>query len=295
MTSEDKRDRIVKSRVEQLDALELDQEVLHVLKNQLMGALKYLPLSIRNKWEPEIDTLLQIVILHLSLRGVGATFGQQLLQIEFLKSQRKTALIAVSIPICLKYLQTRAKDVALKFSNQSLKSSVEAFSKWGEISTTIGSLINLLLFLHSGYYPNLLYRIFGIHMAYTSSKSRQRQVGYSHMTRELIWHSFIELLVFVLPLINYHYIKRQVLKIMMLGANVTKSMKGKKKMTFTLNSKCAVCSQRPILPHHMDCDHVFCFYCLQANILADPQFACPHCGHRAAGMSGVQRVYLSVM
>lgn len=296
MASQKGNDLTVKSRVEQLDALELDREVLHVLKSQLLSVLKFLPLSWQNKWEPEVDTILQIIILHLSLRGVGATFGQQLLNIEFVKSQRKSALLAISIPILLKYIQKRVSSVALRTQSSKVKKIMDFLSHWGETSFAVGSLLNLLLFLRSGHYPNLLYRIFGVQMAYVSSKSRQRQVGYTHMTRELIWHSFIELLVFVLPLINYHYLKRQVLRILMLGASASKSKRGnEKRITFTINSKCAVCSQRPILPHHMDCDHIFCFFCLQANILADPQFSCPQCGQVASGLSSAKRVCLTAM
>jgi len=258
--------------------------------------MKFLPLSFQNRWQPEVDAILQIVILQLSLRGVGATFGQQLLNLEFLKSQKKTALLAVVIPIVLKYLHTRSNDIVSETKSRKIKRFMEISSQWGDVSISVGSFVNLLLFLHSGFYPNLLYRIFGIQMAYSSPNGRHRQVGYTHMTRELIWHSFIELLVFVLPLINYHYIKRHVLRVLMLGASVSKSkhVPGKQ-MSLTINSKCAVCSQRPILPHHMDCNHVFCFYCLQANILADPHFACPHCGQRASGMSSAKRLCLTAL
>ena len=296
MSPKDDSDLLVKSRVEQLDALELDDEVRHVLKTQLSSVMKFLPPSLQNKWEPEVDAILQLVILHLSLRGVGATFGQQLLNIEFLKSQRKTAAVAVIIPIVTKYLHTRSSDLVAKTKSRKIKRYLEISSHWAETSVSLGSFVNLLLFLHSGFYPNLLYRILGIQTAYTSSKGRGRQVGYTHMTRELIWHSFIELLVFVLPLINYHYIKRNVLRILMFGASVTTSKEGiGKQLTFTTKTKCAVCSQRPILPHHMDCDHIFCFYCLQANILADPHFPCPHCGKKASGKASVKGVCLSVL
>ncbi|KAK3916740.1 Peroxisome biogenesis factor 2 [Frankliniella fusca] len=296
MSSKEEADLLVKSRVEQLDALELDKEVLCVLKSQVSSATKFLPLSFQNNWGPEVDTLLQIVILQLSVRGAGSTFGQQLLNIKFLKSQQKTALLATLVPILVKYFHTRASDIAIKIGSDKLKQIFETAGQWGDISVTAGSLINLLMFLHSGYYPNLLYRLFGIQMSYSSPKARQRQVGYTHMTRELIWHSFIELLVFVLPLINYHYIKRIVLRILMLGSTGSKLRPGtRNKVSLTLNSKCAVCSKRPIIPHHMDCVHVFCYFCLQANILADPNFACPECGTRASGISSAKPVCMTVM
>lgn len=100
-----------------------------------------------------MDTILQVIVLHvgvqssinlsfmlwnlfcslcisccklfqLSLRGVGATFGQQLLNLEFFKSQRKSALLAISIPILLKYIQTRASSVASRTESSKLKKVV---------------------------------------------------------------------------------------------------------------------------------------------------------------------------
>lgn len=44
-----------------------------------------------------------------------------------------------------------------------------------------------------------------------------------------------------------------------------------------VDTKCAICLQRPSIPHHIKCQHVFCYYCLKGSVLADPKFQCPIC------------------
>lgn len=116
--------------------------------------------------------------------------------------------------------------------------------------------------------------------------------------------SLQELLGYSLPLINYHYVRRKfrsVIRIAM-GSYNTTAQSERLKPKLTINSKCEYCNERPTLPHHMGCKHIFCYYCLQVNsissiyinrtvnnwigtsfllqgnLLADDKFECPACG-----------------
>lgn len=53
------------------------------------------------------------------------------------------------------------------------------------------------------------------------------------------------------------------------------------KPILNVNTKCAHCDERPTLPHHMGCAHVFCYYCLKGNLIADEQFECPTCQQKS--------------
>lgn len=44
------------------------------------------------------------------------------------------------------------------------------------------------------------------------------------------------------------------------------------------NTTCTYCGERPTLPHHMGCGHIYCYYCLNANLLTDSNFTCTKCG-----------------
>jgi hypothetical protein len=45
----------------------------------------------------------------------------------------------------------------------------------------------------------------------------------------------------------------------------------------TVHTICAICTQRPIIPHHIQCQHVFCYYCIKGSTMADQKFSCPVC------------------
>lgn len=83
---------------------------------------------------------------------------------------------------------------------------------------------------------------------------------------------------FTLPLVNYHYVKRQCRYAVnyMMGAK-SRQLRKQEKPVLAVNTTCAYCDERPTLPYHMGCIHIFCYYCLKGNMLADEQFECPQC------------------
>ena len=112
--------------------------------------------------------------------------------------------------------------------------------------------------------------------------------------RELLWHTFIELLTSVLPSINIHLIKTWVKKT--IGIN-NASYNNEKTLHTDVQYKdsnrkhniiqkqplleCKICKESPIiLPSSAGCGHYFCYYCIAANLgaVGDEGFACPVCG-----------------
>jgi hypothetical protein len=55
----------------------------------------------------------------------------------------------------------------------------------------MASLVNLLAFLPEGKHPTLVDRVLGLQPVSVAPSDRGRAVGYSYMTRELLWHGFI--------------------------------------------------------------------------------------------------------
>jgi peroxin-2 len=55
----------------------------------------------------------------------------------------------------------------------------------------MASLANLLVFLSEGKHPTLVDRILGLKPVSVAPSGQDRTVGYSYMTRELLWHGFI--------------------------------------------------------------------------------------------------------
>lgn len=95
------------------------------------------------------------------------------------------------------------------------------------------------------------------------------------MTRELIWGGFMELLGFTVPLINYHALSRRIQNTFKFNRTVDEVEE--EEILLTVTSQCAYCNERPVLPHHMGCGHVYCYYCLKGNLMADESFQCTIC------------------
>ncbi|PSN53429.1 hypothetical protein C0J52_05142 [Blattella germanica] len=164
-----------------------------------------------------------------------------------------------------------------------------AFS-WAETSIKLASVINFLVFLQEGKHPTLTDRILCLRPVSVAPSGQARTVGYSYMTRELLWHGFIEFLVFALPLLNYHSVKRRLTSLMMWKKKDVKPSN----IIYTSNTKCAECNEPPVLPHHMGCSHVFCYYCLKANLLADEKYECPLCGFCAGDATLIKPFHLNL-
>ncbi|KAK7501864.1 hypothetical protein BaRGS_00006950, partial [Batillaria attramentaria] len=194
-----------------------------------------------------------------TLSDSGATVGQQLLNVRY--AQTKGADVG-------QWISARQKTwlailyIGCPWLRERLSRilGVLRLSSWeDQTALKVASLVNFLVFLRRGVYLSLAERLVGIQAKFPQ-RQLMRQVSFDFMTREILWHGFSEFLLFVLPLISIQRMK----------------------------------NTWPVHPHHVDCRHVFCYYCLASNLKADPNYACPLCGD--AGGTGLvpQPVHLTV-
>lgn len=82
-----------------------------------------------------------------------------------------------------------------------------------------------------------------------------------------VFMSLQELLGYSLPLINYHYVRRKFRSAIRyaMGSYTTTDQSERLRPQLTINTKCEYCNERPTLPHHMGCKHIFCYYCLRVS------------------------------
>jgi hypothetical protein len=52
----------------QFDAVELDEEIVKILKNQVVNVVKYMGFGFLGRWEPEVDALLRVIIWKVCMR-----------------------------------------------------------------------------------------------------------------------------------------------------------------------------------------------------------------------------------
>lgn len=136
---------------------------------------------------------------------------------------------------------------------------------FGDNTLKVLGITNFILFLYYGRYPNLVQRLLGIRTVNIHPRS-VRHVAFDLMNQQLVWHGFSEFFLFVLPLVNFH-------KIFGLLNGLLTPTYGR-----NVQNSCPVCSADPIVtPSRANCGHLFCYYCLRASRIAEPQYRCPRC------------------
>lgn len=257
------------SRINQIDAVLLDEEIYKVLRKQSKEVFKYQPLEKIDRWQPEIDALLKYFIWNFSLRHGKSTFGQQLLSLHYEKVTRAKSILYLILTIGPAYARDK---LAESGANRNLSVALDRIANIAKLF----EFINLLIFLHRATQPRVIEYLLGI-ASQSTTTHKPRNIGYSYMTRELLWHSLMELFTTGLPMINFHYLKHTAKKMFSRKRHASVERSSPTMDSFT---KCAYCADSPILPVHAGCRHIFCYYCLQAHFTAVDEFQCPECGAR---------------
>lgn len=260
------------SRINQIDAAQLDTEIYKVLKNQTKEIARYSAPGKIDKWQAEVDVLLKLLIWKFSLQRGSSTFGQRLLNLHYANMNKRKAVLYLVLSVLPQYVKDKLANEALSDRGvlvQGLKSLVD----WTSNAVSLLELINLLYFLHRGVQPRAIEFLLNL-SSQSITTHRPRTIGYSYMTRELLWHGLMELFTIGVPMINFHYLKHAITRLWQRQEPTTVM---RLFPVMNAGTKCAYCNENPILPSHAGCPHVFCYYCLQAHFTAMSAFHCPSC------------------
>nr|XP_016933517.1 peroxisome biogenesis factor 2 [Drosophila suzukii] len=266
-------------RVNQIDAIYLNKDITRLIRDNLLENLQAISPVLFIKIQPELDLIIQSAIWFGSVGKRCSTFGQQLLVLAY-DAEKLTVSRLV-----LHFVLTVLPGYVKSWEERRLTRRVEWFSQaitWAENSALVLNILNYFRFLKTGRKPTLVDFLLGLD--YISLRNNQRRdIGYKYLTRELLWGGFMEILGLVLPIINFRKLQR-VFKSSALGQAISgrRLEAGGDGVAFlapqmTLSTTCTFCGERPTLPHHMGCGHIYCYYCLSANLLTDASFVCPKC------------------
>ncbi|KAI9480439.1 MAG: Pex12 amino terminal region-domain-containing protein [Benjaminiella poitrasii] len=197
-------------RVSQLDSDILDIELVDILKEQLWSALSLFKPVIKEKFEPELLGLLNLVLFKLSIYDSSATYGAQLQNLKYRNEwQHGGAFESIARDAPLTKGQKIAYGV-LTVGGQYVWTRLNRYvtaKGWGELDESdyryrlyrllqtgekywkAVSLINFLVFLWNGKYRTLIDRILAMRLVY-SKKSMNRQVSFEFLNRQMVWHAF---------------------------------------------------------------------------------------------------------
>jgi len=251
-------------RINQLDACTLDTELLNTIRQQISSACKYFTRNPLDWAGPEVHCLVRVGIWWFTVVEKGASVGQDLLGMKYQTRTRDKLYTLALATMGLTYLKERQR-VVLQWlpGSEETKNQVLHYSS---IITKCLTLINSILFLRQGLYPTLGTWLLGLKQE--STTDRARAVGYSYMSRELIWSTFTELLIFLVPLLNSTKLKSKI-------SQKFSSIMGKPASPINL-SQCSLCSHPPILPCRGVCGHIFCYYCMATHLATTDR--CAVCG-----------------
>lgn len=284
-------------RISQLDALELDSALEQLLWTQFTKCFQNCRPGLLTPVESELKVLLYLLVWRFTLYSSSATVGQSLLSLRYhststsslqyrpLSSKQKIGLaILTASPSWLQERSHRLlpclglslrgavpeRDEGLL--RQSVRNALTLISGFAKFA----SLINFLVFLRNGRHPVLAERIIGAQAVF-SKPDVVRDVTYQYMNRELLWHGFAEFLIFLLPLINTRKLKATLFSLVFGGKSSHEAAREDQEIW----KECGLCGDWPTLPHTVGCQHVFCYYCIKSNSIADSCITCPKCGAEA--------------
>lgn len=261
-------------RVSQLDATELDDDLLSVLQEQLLAVFKVLPSTRLLYFKPELRAALKAMLWWYSVRTTGQTYGQEMLDIQFstealritrLSVQHKLTLLILGVGV--EWIKERFHVLGSLVSPSLAPRQLETLLSYLSAAASILSLLNFTVFLLRGSYPTLKERLAGLLIA-PSTPQTLRTFSYDYMNREILWHGFSEFIFFVLPHFNVFAIRNWLRRVALSPYSSP-----------TDHSVCVFCEKPPTRPSVTQCGHVYCYYCLQANCMADSRFSCSVCGH----------------
>lgn len=264
------------SRINQIDAAQLDTEIYKVLKDQAREIARYGAPGKMDKWQAEIDALLKLLIWKFSLEGGSSTFGQRLLNLHYGNISRRKAVLYLVLSVLPQYLKDKASNDYPSLAGGATGRRLRSLIDWASNAIGVLELVNLLLFLHRGVQPRVTELLLGL-SSQSITTHRPRSIGYSYMTRELLWHGLMELFTIGIPMINLHYMKHTVIRFWRRTGTREQHERQRPLPVMEASTKCAYCEETPILPTHAGCEHIFCYYCLQAHFTATSVYHCPSC------------------
>ncbi|CAI0423221.1 unnamed protein product [Linum tenue] len=136
------------------------------------------------------------------------------------------------------------------------------------------SFANLLLFLYTGRFRNLVERALRARLVY-GNPNMNRAVSFEYMNRQLVWNEFSEMLLLLLPLLNSSSFK----------SLFSPFSKNKSSSSKSDDGSCPICQATPTIPFLAHpCQHRYCYYCLRTRCSAAPSFRCPKCNEPVVAM-----------
>ncbi|KAK9237621.1 Pex12 amino terminal region-domain-containing protein [Lipomyces kononenkoae] len=290
------------TRVGQLDAALLDDELFDVLKSEIWECSKFIQSQVKEHYTTELQLLLKALIWKFTVWDNSATYGGLLQNLRIVDAShgllregvlrnpsRRKMLVVGLFTVLGDYVWHKLMEY------MAASTSDENPTKWKRRLYTlcqrldslysILDLLNFLTFLFDGKYPTLLYRLFRMRLL-SSSRSLSREVNFEFLNRQLVWSEFTNFLLFVLPIIHIPRLKKKFNKL--ISSATSTQNKSVSQLSSLPERICAICYHQDsttasstadpaflgmgndnviVNPYiAVECGHIYCYVCLVTQI-----------------------------
>ena len=206
-------------RVNQLDAMVLEDELTSSLKAHFVRIFKYLPIDFVMRFEVEMDYLIRSLIYYFCIHRERGLNGDKLQNIQFgrrltAKQKRFYLLFTVILPYSFKKWIRFMNDRGDRDAERgSVRRKIFILCQRASILLRILSLLHFIHFLFDSKYRSPIHRVLGVRMEYID-RNLSRMVSFDFMNQQIVWNEISNFLLFVFPLFNFHkislWIRRQI-------------------------------------------------------------------------------------
>jgi len=280
-------------RVNQIDSKSLDTELNAIIESKVND----LEIDWLRALSPELVALIKSYIWVNTVKRTGISIGQSLLGLKYYDLSDNTIKEHLNVfqNVGLVLTQIVFPWIRQRVTSDTIGQQIDLIDN----SYKCLDFINSLIFLYYGKYRTLWERALRLGTGVQSDQQNwsNNELYLEIMNRELLWHTFAQLLSFVLPLINFYRLRNTIvgsIRSLVSPSRPTIQSNATLREMKDLNT-CVICNEWPINGHEIGCRHVFCYYCLTSNFMSDPinGFTCSECLYRIKSIDYIKRVKFS--
>ncbi|KAJ3293667.1 peroxisome assembly protein (Peroxin-2) [Blyttiomyces sp. JEL0837] len=253
-----------------------------MVKGQFYDTVAVFAPSLKQKYDPEVSAVVQFMLNTFSIYASGASYGLQLQNLKYRNESKHSGMLEVlsnDAPLSLRQkIMHAVLTIGGRLSWLRLNRYM-AQREWSERRTNDWryriwtfmqkaeqvynglSLLNFLVFLYDGRYRSLLDRMLRMRIVYRK-REVARQVSYEFMNRQLVWHSFTEFLMFLIPVLNLPKLRVTLSKMFSTGGYRS----GASDLPEHICAICVADNRTPSnvqVPYTTNCGHIYCYYCIR--------------------------------
>lgn len=295
------------TRVNQLDATLLDQELFNNLSKQTLSIFNKIAPIYKTQYSNEIDFILRTLLFKFTVWDKNQSYGLFLQNLKFKNLNQVKKLSYYTVFILGYYLSQKLQsfiynddddDELDENRNQSkFKKFVLMLFRKSYINLSklykILSFLNFIDFLITGNYQSLNLRLLNIKISIFSielAKLNKGNISFEFQNRQLIWNTFLEFILFILPIFQKSKFQSQFNRLLNFR-NTQPPESSALKYNHLKEKQCAICFENNANkihdylitnPYVTNCNHIYCYICLLTKLENAKNFGeqwkCLRCG-----------------